>query len=103
MDSTPDIYSSDFSLSRLAELTNSQSKRVSQVINQLTGDNFNAFVNEYRIKEACKRINDGGNYSHMTLEAIAMSVGFRSANTFRAAFKKVTGLYPSKYLQLANK
>jgi len=39
----------------------------------------------------------------MTLEAIANSVGFKSVNSFRTAFKKVTGLFPSKYQQLADK
>lgn len=65
------------------------------MINQLTGNNFNTFINEYRIKEACKRISDRDNYGNMTLEAIANSVGFKSVNSFRTAFKKVTGLFPS--------
>ena len=33
-------------------MVNEQPKNVSQVINQLTGNNFNTFINEYRIKEA---------------------------------------------------
>lgn len=103
LDSSDEVYKADFSLNRLAQLTEEQPKRVSQIINQLTGDNFNALINEYRIKEACKRINDKANYGNLTLEGIALSVGFKSTNTFRAAFKRVTGLYPSKYLQLARR
>lgn len=103
LDTTTDVFSYEFNLNRLAQMVNEQPKNVSQVINQLTGNNFNTFINEYRIKEACKRISDKSNYGNMTLEAIANSVGFKSVNSFRTAFKKVTGLFPSKYQQLADK
>lgn len=103
LDTTTEVFSYEFNLNRLAQMVNEQPKNVSQVINQLTGNNFNTFINEYRIKEACKRISDRENYGNMTLEAIANSVGFKSVNSFRTAFKKVTGLFPSKYQQLADK
>lgn len=103
LDTTDEVFSYEFNLNRLAQMVDEQPKNVSQVINQLTGNNFNTFINEYRIKEACKRINNKDEYGHMTLEAIANSVGFKSVNSFRTAFKKVTGLFPSKYQQLANK
>lgn len=103
LDTTDEVFTYDFSLNRLAQMVNEQPKNVSQIINQLTGKNFNTFINEYRIKEACKRISDKANYGNMTLEGIANSVGFKSVNSFRTAFKKVTGLFPSKYQQLADK
>lgn len=103
LDTSSEVFSYEFNLNRLAQMVNEQPKNVSQVINQLTGNNFNTFINEYRIKEACKRISDRDNYGNMTLEAIANSVGFKSVNSFRTAFKKVTGLFPSKYQQLADK
>jgi AraC-like DNA-binding protein len=91
----------DFSAIKLAELTESKYNYVSQVINENFGCNFNAVLNEYRIKEACNRMNDISNYGNYTIEAIANSVGYSSTNSFRAAFRKSTGLSPSEYQKIA--
>ena len=72
-------------------------KKVSQVINEKAGCNFNNLINEYRIKEACRRMNDTEQYGKYTIEAISTSVGFKSRSTFLLQFKRVTGLTPSEY------
>lgn len=76
MENSDEVFTSDFTIDRLAELSNLKSKIVSQVINELCGTNFNAFVNEYRIKEACKRMNDREATANLTIEAIGNGVGF---------------------------
>lgn len=99
---TPEhLCSPDFSAERLATLLGINYRYLSQVINEKFGKNFNALVNEYRIKEACKRINDLEHYGHLTIEAIAGEVGFHARSTFFTTFKKQTGLSPSEYLRLA--
>lgn len=100
-ENTDVICSVDFSAIKLAELTESKYNYVSQVINENFGCNFNAVLNEYRIKEACNRMNDISNYGNYTIEAIANSVGYSSTNSFRAAFRKSTGLSPSEYQKIA--
>ena len=99
MDTSEEIYSPDFSVERLAQLIDSKYKYVSQVINEYYDQNFNNFINQYRIKEACKRIDNHGQYANMTIEAIANSVGFRSRSSFFTAFKRITGLTPSEYVR----
>lgn len=99
METSDEIYSPDFSVERLAVLTDSKYKYVSQVINEYYDQNFNNFINQYRIKEACKRIDNHGQYANMTIEAIANSVGFRSRSAFFTSFKRITGLTPSEYLR----
>lgn len=94
------IYLQNFTLAQLSQLVGSNYKKVSQVINEISGDNFNMLLNEYRIKEACRRINDEENYLTLTLEAIAESVGFKSRSTFLHAFKRFTGLTPSEYIRI---
>lgn len=101
METSDEVFSSDFTIDRLAELSNQKSKMVSQVINELCGTNFNGFVNEYRIKEACKRMNDREATANLTIEAIGNGVGFKSRNSFISAFKKFTGLTPSEYQNIA--
>lgn len=95
-----EIYQAGFSLETLARLTGENYKYISQVINESRGCNFNIFLNEYRIKRACRMINspDSGAF---TIEWLANQVGFKSRNTFTVAFKKVTGLNPSEYIKIA--
>lgn len=99
INTSDEIYSPDFSVERLAQLTDSKYKYVSQVINEYYDQNFNNFINQYRIKEACKRIDNHRQYANMTIEAIANSVGFRSRSSFFTAFKRITGLTPSEYVR----
>ncbi|UFH57776.1 AraC family transcriptional regulator [Spirosoma sp. KNUC1025] len=72
-------------------------RRVSQIINQGFGMNFNDFVNLYRIKAVIAQIQSG-NHTMYTLLGIAYECGFNSKSTFNRAFKKRTGLAPRDYL-----
>ena len=101
MENNEEIFSPEFSLERLAMLSESKYKYVSQVINEYYGQNFNNFLNSYRIKEACKRMGDVEHYGNYTIEAISESVGFKSRSTFVSSFKRITGLTPSQYQRLA--
>jgi len=90
----------EFSLSRLADAVSSNTRYVSQAINDFTGKNFRTFINEYRIKEARRRLLDVENYGNVTMQYLANSVGFLSTSTFNITFKKFTGMTPSLYQQL---
>lgn len=99
--SSDEIFSNDFSLHRLAKLIDINYKYVSQAINQKSGKNFNAFINEYRIEEACRRLNDQDNYGKLTVEAIGVGLGFKSRSNFESTFRKVTGLTPAVFRKIA--
>ena len=101
MENTLEFCSTDFSLDRLAALVGSNSKYVSQVINDVYNKNFSNYVNEYRVRLACLRLADGKKYGMYTLNSIAESVGFKSYSTFVAVFRKVTGITPSMYKEKA--
>ena len=88
MESSEDIFRLGFNIDSLSELVHSRSRYVSQAINQEYGSNFNSLLNEYRIKEACRRLNGNPEYANMTIESIAESVGFKSRTSFGALFKK---------------
>ena len=97
METSDEIYSPDFTLPRLAELVGDTRNNVSEAINMRYRDNFNGLINEYRIKEACRRLNDHANYDQFTIEAIGQSVGFSSRSAFSKIFKQITGLTPGAY------
>lgn len=97
-----EIFSPDFSVRRLAEIVGEKYWLVSQVINDEWGKNFNAVLAQYRILEACRRINDMENYGHLTIEGIAQSVGIKSRSNFSSTFKTIVGMPPSEYQKLAS-
>ncbi|MGN0222946.1 MAG: helix-turn-helix domain-containing protein [Muribaculaceae bacterium] len=97
-----EIFSSDFSAQQLAEAIGEHYKKVSQIINECYGCNFNAFINKYRVQEACRRMADRQTYGNLTIEGLGQSVGFKSRSTFINAFKANTGLTPSEYIKLAS-
>ena len=102
MDSLDELCSPDFGLVRLTALVESNTTYVSQTVKAATGKNVPAFVNERRIREACRRLLDSAQYGNLTLQAIAESVGFTSQSTFNRAFKQTTGLTPVVYRRLSN-
>jgi len=71
------------------------------VINEVYGKNFKTYINEFRIQEACRRLSDIEHYGNMTIQAIYEAVGFQSAASFIAAFKRSMGMTPSTYQRLA--
>lgn len=101
MQTSEEIFSPDFKADRLVELVGSNNRYVSQAINEKLGCNFTTLLNEYRVKEMCKRMNNVDKYGNLTINAIANSVGFRSHSGLFTAFKKVTGLTPAQYQKLA--
>ena len=95
------IFEDGFTIDKLAALAEANANYVSQVINEKKGCNFNTFLNEYRIKEACRRMHNQKEYGHLTIEGIGQSVGFKSRANFASVFKTFTGLTPSAYLKMA--
>lgn len=96
-DNMDEVCSENFSVNRLAELTGSTYKNVSQVINELHEKSFKQIVSTHRIREACRRLADKEHYGNLTIEGIAESVGFKSRSSFVQAFKREIGISPSEY------
>lgn len=92
----------DFSIAELARLVDSNTKYVSQAINECTGMNFRTYINSLRIKIARFRLTNSSEYSNQTIQAVSESVGFKSTSNFVIAFKKVMGVTPSAYQKLAS-
>lgn len=98
METSEEIYDNGFSLARLTELVDGRaSNYVSQAINQLYHRTFNDMVNEFRIREACRRLNDPEHYGHLSNDFLAQGLGFKSYPNFVRNFKKFTGLTPSEF------
>ncbi|ACV26667.1 helix-turn-helix domain-containing protein [Kangiella koreensis] len=83
-------------LASLAEQVGISLHHLSETLNQHGGKNFNQFINEYRVAEVCKQLDEN---SDRKLIDMAMDAGFSSKSSFNAIFKKVTGKPPTLYRQ----
>lgn len=101
MQNTEEFCSIDFSLDKLAKMVNSNTTYVSQTINESYGKSFNTYVNEYRVREARKRLTDYEHYGNLTIKAISESVGYKSQTTFIKVFKEITGMTPSMFQKMS--
>lgn len=101
MASTPEIFSPDFSIERLAQLLDTKEKSISHAINTVTGKNFNSLLSEYRIREACRLLADPATLRSSTMESVALKVGYRSRTHFSSVFKSLTGLTPTQFTRQA--
>ena len=100
METSEEIYHEPFGVDQLADLLGAKRNYVSQTINTKTGEAFPALLNEYRIREACRRMNDLENYGNYSVEGIAQSVGYSSRSHFAKLFKAATGVPPSAYMRM---
>lgn len=95
------IADADFSLQALADRVASNTRYVSWVINDMYHKNFKTLLNEYRIREACRKLTDHEHYGKYTMQMIYEEVGYKNAVSFIRAFKKVNGMTPSDYQKAA--
>lgn len=103
METAPEVFEPSFTLEKLSQLVDARANNVSQVINENCDGGFYSMLNEHRINEACRRMNDRERYGQFTIEAIAQGVGFKSRSNFSRTFKAVTGLTPSAYQKMSRK
>lgn len=75
-------------------------KVVSFIINQCLNQNFNDFVNSYRVASLIESMQQGG-LQNYTIQALALQAGFANKTSCMNAFKKVHNCTPSQYM--ANK
>lgn len=83
----------ELSLHRLAAHVGAPAHRVSQILNETLGECFFDYVNRRRV-EAAKPLVAAGEASILT---IAYEVGFNARSSFYKAFKRVTGVTPTRY------
>lgn len=83
-------------LKQLAVELGTNTRYLSQVINEFQGRNFNQMLNYYRVKKVMRLLvdNEAQSYSYVGL---AQKAGFHSKSVFISAFKSQTGTTPSEF------
>jgi AraC-like DNA-binding protein len=90
----------NLTLRDLADLVGLPEYRLRKLINEELGyQNFNAFLHDYRIREACQQLRDP-EMRRIPILTIALSTGYQSVNTFNRGFREIMGMTPSVYRSL---
>ena len=90
--------SGNLTLRSLAQSVDLHANKLSWLINEVIGKNFNEYINGLRV-EAFKKKAMEPTYSHYSLLGIAYECGFTSKSVFNDFFKKSEGMPPSAWLK----
>ena len=90
----------DINIARLAEYLETNSYKLSHVLNQHYKMNFSTFINDFRVKESVKLLSDP-NMIHLNIIQIAYEAGFGSKTVFNTTFKRFTQTTPTQYRKKA--
>lgn len=85
------------SLSGLAKDIQIHPNKLSFILNEKTGNNFNEFINGFRL-EHFKSIANNPDFKNITILGLAYESGFNSKSVFNSYFKKTVGKTPKVWL-----
>jgi AraC-like DNA-binding protein len=95
MDKEKPYLNPTLTLKELSTELSIPSRYLSQIINEHMQSNFYDYISKYRIEEAKKLLSDLS--CDKTVLEILYEVGFNSKSSFNTAFKKFTGITPSRF------
>ena len=98
-----DFLTTDITLNSLAKEFQTNSSYLSRVLNHHREMSFSQYLNGLRVGHALNELKTNPTYRKYTIEAIAMECGYKNAASFSRAFYKITGIYPSFFINQLNK
>lgn len=88
----------ELSLESLAKKMKMPMHHLTQLFNVYLGENFNQYINKYRINYACQLlINNKNKKESLSIEQVAFNSGFNSKVSFNRHFKNILGYTPKEY------
>ena len=90
-----DNYMKDINLNNIATEVNLNPSYLSRTFKQITGVSVISFINQYRVQQVIKILND----PCVKIFEAAELVGFHNINHFNLVFKKIVGTTPTEYRQ----
>lgn len=70
---------------------------LSGLLNNHYRQNFNDFINDYRIEHVIERMSSGSEWRSLSMEGLALECGFSSRTAFYTAFKKRKNMSPGAF------
>lgn len=91
-------FRDDITLDIVAEKLHLSKYYVSHLINTRLKQNFNEYINNLRISEACNLLRE----TDIKIADISEDVGFGTIRSFNRSFKAITGMSPAEYRKKNN-
>jgi len=89
-----DLYKDEnLSLAKIARKAGIPARDLSAAINRATGLNVSQFVNNRRVGEACRLLDE----TKQSATVIMLDVGFSTKSNFNREFRRVTGMSPRQW------
>ncbi|WP_422080131.1 helix-turn-helix domain-containing protein [Ulvibacterium sp.] len=101
METTSPFLDATLTIKKVSKMLGVSSNQLSEIINSQHGNNFNDYINKYRVRELTAKI-DNQEHQKKTLLALAHDCGFNSKPSFNRAFRKHVGSTPSEYIKRNN-
>lgn len=86
-------YDGNLSLNSVSEAIGISAPYLSGVFNEVMKENFNSYLNSYRVKQAKQFLEE----TSQSVAEVGYKCGFNSAQSFSRVFKKHTGFTPGQY------
>jgi AraC-like DNA-binding protein len=98
MEKSKAYLNAELSLDELAHQTKIPKHHITQLLNDRLKKSFYIFINEYRIREAIRILENETKETNIL--SLAFDCGFNSKSSFNKYFKKITDQTPSSYRQM---
>ncbi len=89
-------YTEAITLEDTAEMLQVSPEHLSRLFKEETGTGFNSYVNIQKVNAARELLMQQG----LSIQSIAVELGYSSSRYFTRVFKRVTGMTPSEYREL---
>ena len=99
-ESTTRFTNKDISLAVLAGQFDTNTKYLSEIINNHYNVNFNTYINKLRINYLIEKLKSDPNYINYKISYLAEDCGFASHSSFATVFKSITGISPVTFIEL---
>ncbi|UGX87859.1 helix-turn-helix domain-containing protein [Phyllobacterium meliloti] len=80
----------DLNLNRLARKMGLSARQVSTAVNRVKAMSVSQYVNDFRVKEACRLLAD----TELSVTNVMFDAGFQTKSNFNREFLRVTGMSP---------
>lgn len=80
----------NLNLTRLARKLSLPSRQISQAINRATGGNVSQYINQLRVRDACRLLEE----TDQSVTSIMLESGFQTKSNFNREFRRITGMSP---------
>ncbi|KQO76956.1 AraC family transcriptional regulator [Rhizobium sp. Leaf262] len=80
----------NLTLTRLARKLSLPSRQLSNAINRATGGNVSQYINQLRIRDACRLLEE----TDQSVTSIMLESGFQTKSNFNREFRRITGMSP---------